>query len=177
MFRRIGAVGEIADLIDHQYRQMRVGLRDAPGGSILVGLPPRYMLGAEPAGPDAHPIAIQIQRAGKPIVSGGIEYGCVSWITTPVGPPLTGMRSAKFAVQSSRNDDEAAVARRIFDLCATGAGYSRIAKTLNAKGAACPGPQQGRAAGWSPSTVRDVLHRELYRGVLVWNRTKKRCHR
>ena len=34
---------------------------------------------------------------GKPIASGGIEYGCVSWITTPVGPTLTGMRSAKSA--------------------------------------------------------------------------------
>jgi hypothetical protein len=28
--------------------------------------------------------------------------------------------------------------------------------------------------GWSPSTVRSVLGRELYRGVVVWNRSRKR---
>jgi site-specific DNA recombinase len=72
------------------------------------------------------------------------------------------------------NEDHAAVIRRAFDLCATGAGYSRIAKTLNAERAVAPRPQQGRPSGWSPSTVRDVLHRELYRGSVVWNRTKKR---
>jgi len=67
------------------------------------------------------------------------------------------------------NEDHAQVIRRIFDLCATGAGYSRIAKTLNAERAVAPRPQQGRPAGWAPSTVRDVLHRELYRGIVVWD--------
>ncbi|MBA2604794.1 MAG: recombinase family protein, partial [Acidobacteria bacterium] len=33
---------------------------------------------------------------------------------------------------------EAAVVRRIFDLCAGGIGYSRIAKQLNAEGAVSP---------------------------------------
>jgi site-specific DNA recombinase len=28
--------------------------------------------------------------------------------------------------------------------------------------------------GWSPSTVRAILTRELYRGVVVWNKTRKR---
>lgn len=28
--------------------------------------------------------------------------------------------------------------------------------------------------GWAPSTVRSILGRELYRGVVVWNRSKKR---
>src|SRR5262245_23484299 len=28
--------------------------------------------------------------------------------------------------------------------------------------------------GWSPSTVRSVLTREIYHGVLVWNRSQKR---
>ena len=37
-----------------------------------------------------------------------------------------------------------------------------------------PAPQQGRPAGWSPSTVNEVLHRPLYRGEVVWNKTKKR---
>lgn len=72
------------------------------------------------------------------------------------------------------NNDERPVVERIFDLCATGAGYTRIAKTLNAEGARCPRPQQDRPAGWSPSTVRAVLHNPIYRGELVTFKTKKR---
>lgn len=64
--------------------------------------------------------------------------------------------------------------RRIFELCATGTGLTRIAKTLNAERAVSPRPQQARPAGWSPSTVRDVLHRTLYRGEVLWNRSRKR---
>ena len=66
-------------------------------------------------------------------------------------------------VERRIEDAEAAVVRLIFDLCAKGAGYARIAKMLNAESAACPRPQQGRPWGWAPSTVRDVLHRDLYR--------------
>jgi site-specific DNA recombinase len=72
------------------------------------------------------------------------------------------------------NGEERPIVVRMFELCATGTGYTRIAKTLNAEGARCPRPQQGRPAGWSPSTVRSILHNELYRGVLVTFKTKKR---
>lgn len=72
------------------------------------------------------------------------------------------------------NQDEATVVRRIFDLCVSGVGFARITKTPNAERAIAPRPQQARPAGWSPSTVRDILHRELYRGVIVWNRSRKR---
>jgi Recombinase len=64
--------------------------------------------------------------------------------------------------------------RRIFELCANGTGYTRIAKTLNAEQAPSPRPQQGRPAGWAPTTVNDVLHRAIYRGEVVWNKTRKR---
>jgi site-specific DNA recombinase len=53
-------------------------------------------------------------------------------------------------------------------------GLTSIAKGLNAEAAACPRSQQGRPRGWAPSSVREVLYRELYRGVIVWNRTCKR---
>jgi len=72
------------------------------------------------------------------------------------------------------NDAQAAVVRQIFDLCAAGSGYTRIAKLLNAERAPAPQSQQGRPAGWGPSSVNDVLHRELYRGVVFWNRSRKR---
>jgi site-specific DNA recombinase len=45
---------------------------------------------------------------------------------------------------------------------------------LNEEGAAAPRPQQNRPAGWAPTTVRDVLHRPIYRGEVVWNQTRKR---
>jgi site-specific DNA recombinase len=73
------------------------------------------------------------------------------------------------------NAAQAAVVRRIFELCAGGAGLTRITKTLNAEGVPAPRPQQGRPRAWSGSTVRDVLLRELYRGVIVWNQTRKRA--
>ena len=72
------------------------------------------------------------------------------------------------------NEREAAIVRRIFEMCVAGDGFTRIAKTLNSDRVPCPRPQQGRPAGWSPSTVREVLNRDSYRGVVVWNRTRKR---
>ncbi|MCH2279877.1 MAG: recombinase family protein, partial [Vicinamibacterales bacterium] len=64
--------------------------------------------------------------------------------------------------------------REIFELCAGGEGLKGVAKRLNAAGAPAPRAQQGRRSGWAPSSVREVLHRSLYRGEIVWNRTKKR---
>ena len=77
-------------------------------------------------------------------------------------------------VERRINEAQAVVVRRIFDLRASGTGYGRIAKQLNAEHAPAPRPQQQRPSGWSPSSVNEVLHRELYRGLLVWNKTKKR---
>lgn len=72
------------------------------------------------------------------------------------------------------HDAEADVIRQIFTLCVQGHGVRAIAQRLNAEGARCPRAPQDRPAGWSPSSVRDALYRELYHGVVVWNRTKKR---
>ena len=72
------------------------------------------------------------------------------------------------------NDVEAAVIRHIFALAAQGDGLKAITKRLNAEGALAPRPQQGRTRAWAPSSVRDILHREMYRGRRVWNKTQKR---
>jgi len=64
--------------------------------------------------------------------------------------------------------------RRIFNLHIECRGYSRMAKRLNAEGAPAPKPYVGRPAGWAPSSISEVLRRSLYRGDVIWNRTRKR---
>jgi hypothetical protein len=49
-----------------------------------------------------------------------------------------------------------------------------IAKLLNDQGARSPRPQLGRPAAWASSSVREILHRTVYRGEVTWNATRKR---
>jgi site-specific DNA recombinase len=77
-------------------------------------------------------------------------------------------------VERRINRGEAIVVQKIFQLCARGEGLKGIAKTLNAGGALAPRNQQGRSRTWAPSSVREVLHRSTYRGLITWNKTKKR---
>lgn len=70
---------------------------------------------------------------------------------------------------------EAAVVRRIFELSASGLGTRQIAHRLNAEDAPSPKPRRaGRLQAWDPATIYAMLTRLLYRGELVWNRTRKR---
>lgn len=104
-------------------------------------------------------------RAGH--VTGGRSFGYDN-------VEILGSDGRRSHVERRINDAEAGVVRRIFDLCARGTGYTGIAKLLNADHAPAPRPQQDRPAGWSPSTVNEILHRSLYRGEVMWNRSRKR---
>jgi site-specific DNA recombinase len=82
-------------------------------------------------------------------------------------------------VERVRDEAEAAVVQRIFEMADSGYGLKRIAKVLNADGA--PEPKHYRRAdglepysGWAPSTIRGVLTRETYRGIVIWNKTRKK---
>src|SRR6476620_420037 len=77
-------------------------------------------------------------------------------------------------VERRINETEAAVIRRIFDLSIQGHGVKAITKRLNAEGAPSPRAQQGHSQSWSPSSVREVLRRDAYRGRVTWNKTRKR---
>jgi site-specific DNA recombinase len=77
-------------------------------------------------------------------------------------------------VERQINDAEAVVVRRIFQLCADGLGKARIARLLNEDGAPAPRPAKHRPQGWAASSVHEALYRPLYRGLIVWNRTRKR---
>jgi site-specific DNA recombinase len=79
------------------------------------------------------------------------------------------------------NEEEARVVRRIFELYGSGVGLRGICKTLTVEGAVAPRPfvrkdptKVSPVRGWAPGTVRAILGRDLYRGVVVWNRSKKR---
>ena len=72
------------------------------------------------------------------------------------------------------NEEEAAIVRLIFRLCAEGDGLTAISKRLNADGCPSPRSQRGRPRGWAASSVRAVLHREKYKGLVIWDKTSKR---
>ena len=116
------------------------------------------------------------RRAERGQHTGGRVFGYdnVCSVCERVIPPGTRRCCSGGHTQRRINDTEADVVRRIFVMCVAGTGYTRISKLLNSDGAVRPRPQRGRPAGWSPSTVRDVLHRDLYRGVHIWNQSKKR---
>lgn len=84
------------------------------------------------------------------------------------------------------HQERAQAARRIFRVTADGLGLSRIAQQLNAEG--IPGPQRLsdieverlRVEGqpvpvnhWSISGVREVLHRDLYQGVVMFGKVQR----
>ena len=94
-------------------------------------------------------------------VTGGRVYGYDNLdIPSPTGKRAHVLRQI--------NPTQAAVVRRIFEMYAHGAGMYTIASTLNTEGVPPP-----RARGWAVSGIREMLHRDLYQGVVVWNRSQK----
>ena len=71
-------------------------------------------------------------------------------------------------------EDEAAAIRRIFEMVADGVGLKTIAVRLNKEGVRSPRPREGRHQSWAPSSVRSLLFNPLYKGEVIWGRTKKR---
>jgi site-specific DNA recombinase len=108
------------------------------------------------------------RRAERGYVCGGRTFGYDNVTVSDA----SGRRSH---VIRQINEAEAAVIRRLFDLYASGLGYQAIALELNAEGAPAPKPKRATLPqGWAPSSVREALHRDLYRGEMVWGKTKKR---
>lgn len=118
-------------------------------------------------------------KAQRGHVVGGRVFGYENYNVFPPGAaPETSKRTH---AARRRDPKEAAVVRRIFQLYASGLGVKAIAKKLNNEGAQAPKPFVRRdptkvqpVRGWSPGTIKPMLGRELYRGVVVWNRSRKR---
>jgi site-specific DNA recombinase len=96
-------------------------------------------------------------------VTGGRVYGYDNVdVPTPDGKRAYVVRKI--------NPVQGDVVRRIFSLYAGGLGLVKIAKTLNREHIA---PPRGDRLGWAPTAIREILRRELYRGIVVWNRSQK----
>ena len=105
------------------------------------------------------------RKAERGEVAGGRVLGYTN-VRQPGGPVLRVV-----------NEAEAALVRRIFELCAQGRGLLKTARTLNAEGVENPSGQDRsrpskRVGSWSTSGLRAILHRELYRGRVVYGATR-----
>ncbi len=102
----------------------------------------------------------------------GLHTGgrCFGYDNVPV-PEVVGADGTP-AVRYEINEAEAGIVRRIFEMAADGLSLKAIAKTLNREHVPPPRKRQGRNnASWCPSAVREMLRRDLYRGLIVWNKS------
>jgi DNA invertase Pin-like site-specific DNA recombinase len=112
-----------------------------------------------------------LRKAKALHVPGGSVYGYENVEVLSSTPEADGRRK-RLHVTRRINPTQAAVIQRIFELYASGLGITRIAKRLNVEHV--PPPRRDRPRhGWAPTAIREILHRELYRGVVVWNRSQK----
>src|SRR5262245_16798105 len=98
----------------------------------------KFLLGAvtfaaelerEKARQRVHDAMVRKARAGY--VTGGKTFGYDNY-------PVVDDQGRRSHVTRRINEPEAAIVRRIFDLCANGVGYTRITKLLNAERAPAP---------------------------------------
>jgi len=119
----------------------------------------------EKAGQRTHDAMLRKAKALH--VTGGKVYGYDNVEVLAEAPDAEGRR-VRLHVTRRINPVQAAVVVRIFKLYTHGLGFTRIAKTLNAEHVPAP-----RGKGWAGSGLREMLYRELYRGVVVWNRSQR----
>jgi site-specific DNA recombinase len=113
-------------------------------------------------------------RALKGLHPGGRCYG---YRNVPIEDTSRTEKYGRFAVSGVRLEIvevEAEVILRIFKMYGDGASQATIAKTLNAEGVLAPQPPRGRLMrAWCISSIHEILRNQRYRGVFVWNRTRK----
>jgi site-specific DNA recombinase len=111
-----------------------------------------------------HDALLRKARAGH--VTGGRVYG---YDNVEVSAPGPDGRPTRQYVTRQINPEQAAVVRQLFEHCAAGWGFTRMAKQFNAEHV--PPPRPG-GTSWAPTAIREMLLREDYRGIVRWNRTQ-----
>jgi len=142
------------------YREDRERRLDTPIDKIMLSLTAFADESSERerAGQRTYDAMLRKARAGH--ATGGRVFGYDN--VEILGPD--GKRSH---VVRRINEEEAAVVRRIFEMCADGTGYTRNSKTLNAQGVRCPraaaGPTVQEAAIIRPRVAEALPVRGLNR--------------
>jgi site-specific DNA recombinase len=148
------------------YLENRERTLDSPTDKIMLSLTAfADELEREKARQRTYDAMLRKARAGH--VCGGRVFGYDN-------VDVAGADGKRSHVERRINDAEAAIVCRIFELSVDGNGTKAIAKILNRDGAVSPRAQCGRSQSWAPTSVRAVLFRDLYRGRVTWNRTRKR---
>ena len=84
---------------------------------------------------------------------------------------MEGDRRAR--VEYRINPAQADVVREIFHRYAAGEGVKTIAKDLNARGVPTPRTGKRGVGAWCSGSIKPMLQRERYRGVIVWGMKEK----
>ena len=101
----------------------------------------------------------KVHRGSESAVLRGLHVGGTCYGYALVAEGNTG--SKRLAISES----EAMVVQRIFEMSAAGHSLKGITKILNAEHA-------GGRGNWCPTGIRSMLKREVYKGEVVWNRSK-----
>ena len=105
---------------------------------------------------DAH-----YRLASQGFSTGTKVYG---YRSTPVYPGGDRPTPVKLEI----HPEEAQVVRHIFEMYADGYGLKQVARHLNSEGIPAP-----RSDNWWDGTIRAMLYQELYRGKMIWGRTRR----
>lgn len=121
----------------------------------------------------------KVHRGQEGRALNGFQPGgkCFGYRNVPIEDPTRSGKYGRFAISGVKleiDEDEAAVVQRIFEMYAAGTSQAAIAKTLNVEGVPSPNPPKTRQVrSWCVSSIFEMLRNERYRGVFVWNRTRK----
>ena len=124
-------------------------------------------------------LAEKVHRGQEGRALKGMQPGgkCFGYRNVPIEDPTRSGKYGRAAVSGVKLDldeEQAEVVRRVFDMYSIGHSLTTIAKKLNEEGVVAPQPPRTRLIrAWCPSSIREMLRNERYRGVFVWNRTRK----
>ncbi len=124
-------------------------------------------------------LAEKVHRGQEGRALKGMQPGgkCFGYRNVPIEDPTRSGKYGRAAVSGVKlhvDEEQAEVVRRVFDMYSIGHSLTTIAKKLNEEGVVAPQPPRTRLIrAWCPSSIREILRNERYRGVFVWNRTRK----
>jgi DNA invertase Pin-like site-specific DNA recombinase len=124
-------------------------------------------------------LAKKTHRGMEGVAIRGLHTGgrCFGYASNPIVDPTTSDQYGRPKIVGTRLEiepEQAETVRRIFREYASGLSLRAIARGLNADGVMSPMPYRGqRRPSWSPGCLSVMLRNERYRGVVVWNRTRK----